>query len=76
MTALIARARSSAASPRRVGVGAVAPVAGHELDLQAEPLGQLVPQRGEMAGLEHQHPVAGRERVDERGLPGAGARGG
>ena len=31
------------------------------------------PQHGEVAGLEHQHPVAGRQRVDERRLPRAGA---
>ena len=29
-----------------------------------------------MAGLEHQHLVAGRQRVDQRRFPGAGARGG
>ena len=58
------------------GIDAVAPVAGDELDLEAEPLGQLAPQRGEVAGLEHQHPVARRQRVDQRRLPGAGAGGG
>ena len=31
------------------------------------------PQRREMAGLEHQHPVARRQRVDQRRLPRAGA---
>src|SRR5262249_18522154 len=35
----------------------------------------LLPQRGEMTGLAHQHAVAGRERVDERRFPGAGSRG-
>src|SRR5882762_8800615 len=29
-----------------------------------------------MPGLEHEHAIARRERVDERRLPGAGARGG
>jgi hypothetical protein len=28
----------------------------------------------ELAGLGQQHLVAGRQRIDERGLPGAGAR--
>ena len=35
----------------------------------------LLPQRGEVAGLEHQHRVAGAQGVDQRRLPGAGARG-
>ena len=34
----------------------------------------LPPQRGEMAGLDHQHLVARRQRVDDRRLPGAGSR--
>ena len=33
---------------------------------------QLIEQ-AELAGLEHEHLVPGRERVDERGLPGTGA---
>ena len=41
--------------------------------LQAELLRHLLPQRGELAGLHHQHAVAGRQRVDQRGFPGAGA---
>ena len=35
----------------------------------------VAPQRGEVAGLVHQHLVAGRQRVDERRLPRAGAGG-
>ena len=35
-----------------------------------------LPQRGEMPGLRHQHAIAGRQRVDQRGFPGAGAGGG
>ena len=58
----------------RLGIGAAAPVAGDELDLEPELRRHLLPQRGEMAGLVHQHAVARRERVDERGFPGAGAR--
>ena len=52
---------------------AVAPVAGHEVDLEAELAGHLLPQGGEVAGLEAEDAVTGRERVDERRLPGAGA---
>ena len=65
------------AQPRfdRLRVGAGAPVAGDELGLQAEPLGHLLPQRREVAGLVHQDLVAGRKRIDQRGFPGAGARG-
>ena len=57
------------------GIGAVAPVAGQEVDLDAPARRHLPPQGGEMAGLDHQYLVAGRERVDDRGLPGARARG-
>ena len=55
------------------GVGAGAPVAVEDLDGEAEPARHLRPQRGEVPGLAHQHRVAGRERVHERRLPGAGA---
>ena len=41
--------------------------------LQAELLRHVLPQRRELAGLHHQHAVAGRQRVDQRRLPGAGA---
>ena len=51
-----------------------APVTGNEIDDQAELVGDLAPERGEVAGFEHQHPVARRQRVDQRGLPGTGAR--
>ena len=59
---------------RALGIGAVAPVARHPHDLEPEPLGHRPPQRREVAGLEREHAVAGRERVDERRLPRAGAR--
>ena len=55
-------------------VDAVPPVAGHELDLEPEPRRHLPPQRREMAGLEHEHMVARRQRVDQRRLPRPGAR--
>src|SRR5439155_463501 len=57
-------------------IDAAAPVGGDEVDREAELRRHLVPQRSEMPGLEHEHAVARRERVDERRLPGAGARGG
>ena len=62
------------ASLDRRHVGAAAPVAGHEVDGKRQPLGQLLPQRREVSGLGHQHAVAGRERVHERGFPRAGPR--
>ncbi len=57
----------------RLRIGALAPVGGDELGLQAETLRHLLPQRGELAGLHHQHLVAGRQRVDQGAFPGAGA---
>jgi hypothetical protein len=57
-----------------VGVDAVAPVSGDPVDVEPELLRHLAPQGREVAGLEGQDAVAGRERVDERGLPGARAR--
>ena len=44
----------------RRGVGAVAPIARHEVDLDAPACRHVSPQRGEMAGLDHQHLVARR----------------
>ncbi len=49
------------------------PVSWHELHLQAQPLRHVAPQHGEVTGLEHQHGVSRRQRVDERGFPRAGA---
>src|SRR5437588_444920 len=59
----------------RVRIDAVAPVAGDELDLQAEPPRHLLPKRGEVAGLEHEDAVAGGKRVRERRLPRPRSRG-
>src|SRR5215218_2430630 len=53
---------------------AMAPVAGDELDLDAPLLGQISPERGEMAGLVHQDLIARGERVDNRCFPSARAR--
>jgi hypothetical protein len=47
---------------------------GRKSTAEAEALGQLAPQRREVAGLGHQHAIAGRERVDQRRFPRAGAR--
>ena len=57
------------------GVGAAAPVSGNELWHEAEADGQVLPQGGEVAGLDHQHPVPRGQGVDQRGLPCAGAGG-
>src|SRR6185437_7074252 len=48
----------------------------HEVDLEPEPRGHGAPEARELAGLEGEHLVAGRERVGERRFPGAGAGGG
>src|SRR6516162_3598614 len=56
------------------GLDAPAPVTRDQLDIQAELPGQLSPQGSEMPGFEGQHAVARRQRVDQRGLPGPGAR--
>ena len=58
------------------GVDPAPPVAGDPLDVQAQPFGDLLPESREVAGLEHQDAVAGREHVDEGRLPRPGARGG
>ena len=50
---------------------ALAPVGADDLDLEAERLGELLEAQREVAGLDHQHEVAGREQVGDRRLPGA-----
>src|ERR1700724_3139293 len=52
---------------------ALAPVTGDDVHIQTQLPGHLRPQGGEMPGVEGQHAVARRQRVDERGLPGTGA---
>src|SRR4030095_6197260 len=59
-----------------VGIDAMSPVSGHEVDVEPEARRHRTPQRREMAGLEHEHAIARRQRVDEGGLPCPGARGG
>ena len=68
---VIAILGESRLDPCRIGAGA--PVAFQDLGLQAESPRHRRPQRREVPGLAHQHRVAGRERVHERRLPGAGA---
>ena len=58
----------------RVGIGADAPVGRQHLGLQAEPLGHVPPQHGELARLDDEHVVARRQRIDEAGFPRARAR--
>lgn len=55
-------------------VGAVAPVARNEVDVEFELVGDAVPQHRELTGLAHQYLVAGLQGVDDRGFPGAGPR--
>ncbi len=55
-------------------IGAAAPIGRQELDVELEFFGNAAPQHRELAGLGHQHLVARRQRVDDRGFPGAGAR--
>ena len=54
-------------------LGADAPVGRDELRLQSKVFRHPLPQRRELAGLDHEHAIAGRERVDQRRFPGAGA---
>ena len=76
-TALMRCALSSASAapiaatsaPRRQSVSM-------NIGLQLQALRHLLPQRGEPAGAAHQHRVARRQRVGQRGFPGAGAGGG
>ncbi len=54
-------------------IGRMTPVAGNQIDIDAVALRQVAPQRRELSGLEGEHLVAGRQRVEDRRLPGAGA---
>jgi hypothetical protein len=54
-------------------IGADSPVGLDEFRLEPQPLRHNLPQSGELAGLDHQHAIAGRQRVDKRRLPSAGA---
>ncbi len=52
-------------------VGADAPIGRDDFGLEAEAVRHLLPQHGELAGLDHQHMIAGRQRVGEGCFPGA-----
>ena len=54
-------------------IDAAPPIARDEVNLQPQPASHLAPQRGEVTGLEHEHGIAGRECIDQRRLPCAGA---
>ena len=54
-------------------IEAMAPVGGDEFRLEPDALRHLLPQRGELPSLDHQHAVAGRHCVGQRGFPRAGA---
>src|SRR5262245_1904143 len=57
----------------RGGISTDTPVRGNELRNEVDFFGHLFPKRRELAGFHHQYLIAGRKRVDECGLPGAGA---
>ena len=53
-------------------VDTAAPVRLEKFGFDPEAVRHLLPQRGEMAGLDHQHPLALGNKVGKRGFPGAG----
>src|SRR6266550_2907813 len=59
--------------PDPVGWRALAPLDIDDVHAQAMPLGEIDPQVAELAVPRREHPIARRERVDERRLPPAGA---
>ena len=76
ITALMTRARSSDSfASIAAGSAPWRQSPARKLHLEAPAGRHLSPQSREMAGLGHQHRVAGRERVDDRGFPGAGSGG-
>ena len=56
-----------------LSIDAATPVAGQQFYFETQLSGDFAPEVGEVAGLEHQYPVAGRECIGERSFPGAGA---
>ena len=71
----VRRGRRRAAPRSRRGSTPWRQSPGRNSTARPEPLGHLLPQRREVAGLGHQHAIARRQRVDERRFPRAGARG-
>src|SRR6266705_792546 len=59
--------------PDAVGWRALAPLDIDDVHAQAMPLGEIDPQVAELAVPRREHPIARRERVDQRCLPPAGA---
>ena len=55
-------------------IGAAAPIGRNDFGLQTELRRHLLPQRREPARLGHEHAIARRQRVDERGFPRTRAR--
>ena len=53
----------------RFGVGAHAPIGLDEDRIEAELRRHVLPERSELPGLEHEHAVAGRQRIHERRFP-------
>ena len=51
--------------PPRSGSAPCRQSLGDEIHVQSQTYGHVFPQRGELAGLEHQHLVAGRKRIDD-----------
>jgi hypothetical protein len=51
-------------------IDAVPPVAGHEVQARSPARRHLPPEGREVPGLEHQHPVAGRQGVQNGRFPG------
>jgi hypothetical protein len=54
-------------------IGADAPIGLDEFRLQSQPFRHDLPQRRKLAGLDHEHAIAGRQRIGQRRFPGAGA---
>ena len=59
-----------------VGIHAVTPVSRQVRHVEPQSAGHLLPQKGELSGLEHQHSVARGKRIDQCRFPSAAARGG
>ena len=74
-TTITARVSASSASAIRSGSAPWRQSPSSQVDVEPELLGHRAPQRREVPGLGRDHLVAGRERVDDRRLPRAGAGG-
>ena len=66
------------AQPRleRCRIDAVPPVSRHDLHVESQPARDCGPSSGELSDVEGEHAIPGRQRVDERRFPRAGAGGG